>query len=115
MIPDKLPPLPNAMFRTPCNVVIDQEGISEDGEQLQALEITDKKCCFSEKRKQIMNAEKQIIQLEGQAMFIGDIAPDVPQACTGTFTVGACTYKIYVLKRARNPDTSVHHTTLELM
>lgn len=114
MIPDKLPPLPMAMFRTPCHIAIDQEGLNEDGEQLTALEI-ETKCCFSEKRKQIMNAEKQIVQLEGQAMFIGDIAESVPQACTGTFTVGTCIYKIYALKRARNPDTSVHHTTLELM
>lgn len=114
MIPDKLPPLPKAMFRTPCHVTIDQEGLNEDGEQLTALEI-DAKCCFSEKRKQIMNAEKQIIQLEGQAMFIEDIAPNVPSACTGTFTVGTSTYKIHSLKRPRNPDTSVHHTSLELM
>lgn len=114
MIPDKLPNLPKAMFRTPCSIVINQEGLSEDGEQLESLIYTGK-CCFSEKRKHIMNAEKQIIQLEGSAVLVGDIAPTLPSACTGTFTVGVSTYSIYSLKRPRNPDGSVHHTSLELM
>lgn len=114
MIPEKLPQLPKAMFRTPCHVKIFGDSLNDDGEQEVLLE-DDLKCCFSEKRKQIMDAEKHIIQLEGQAMFIGDIAPDVPQACTGEFSVGTSTYKIHAVKRPRNPDTSIHHTTLELM
>lgn len=114
MIPERMPQLPKAMFRTPCHIVLNQEGFSEDGEQLACLEL-DLKCCFSEKRKQIMNAEKQIIYLEGSAVLLGDIAPALPNACTGTFTVAGVTYSIYSIKRPRNPDGSVHHTSLELM
>lgn len=114
MIPERMPQLPKAMFRTPCHIVLNQEGLSEDGEQLACLEL-DLKCCFSEKRKQIMNAEKQIIYLEGSAVLLGDIAPALPNACTGTFTVAGVTYSIYSIKRPRNPDGSVHHTSLELM
>ena len=114
MIPNKLPDIPKAALRTPCSIVLNRAGLSEDGEQLGALVYTGK-CCFSEKRKQIMNPEKQIIQLEGSAVLMGDIAPTLPSACTGTFTVGTSIYSIYSLKRPRNPDGSVHHTSLELM
>lgn len=113
MIPNKLPYIPKSLVRTPCHVVINQEGLTEDGEEKAAIEL-DTKCCFSEKRRQILTAEKQLIQLEGSAILLEDPAPGI-QFSSGTFTISGKEYRIHIMKRPRNPDGSVHHTTLELM
>ena len=113
MIPKKLPPIPKIAFTTPCHIVINQEGITEDGEPLKALEL-DAKCIFSEKARQIMNAEKKLVQLEGYIIIDGDIAPNI-LITDGTVIIYTKAYKIYRSERPRNPDGSVHHTKLELI
>lgn len=114
MIPKKLPKIPPIAFSTPCTVVINQEGISEDGEPLQAFTF-EGKAIYSQKAKQVMDAEKRIIRIEGSVIFDGNIAPNMPNLADGEVTVAGSTYKIYKSSRPRNPDGSVHHTKLELM
>ena len=114
MIPKKLPPIPKVLFNMPCTLVIYQEGISEDGEPLEALTL-ETKCIFVDKAKQVMDAEKHIIRLEGQLILDGDIAPNISTLSSGTATVNGIEYKIYRCCRPHNPDGSIHHTEIEVM
>ena len=114
MIPKKLPPIPKKLFNIPCTVVINQEGISEDGEPLEAITV-ETNCIFVDKAKQVMDAEKHIIRLEGQLILYGDIAPSISTLGSGTATVNDREYKIYRCYRPHNPDGTVHHTEIEVM
>lgn len=114
MIPNKLPPLPKKLFNQLWNIAVDQEGISEDGEPLTAVEVTEK-CWFNGKAHQVMNAEKQIIRLEGSLTAIGDLFPTLDNVATGTVQRGDKKYKIYKCNRPLNPDGTVYATILELM
>lgn len=114
MIPKKLPKIPKVAFCTPCHIIINQEGITEDGEPIEEIAI-DTKCIYSEKAHNIMDAEKRIIRLEGYIIVDGDIAPSLPVIADGTVDINARVYKIYRSERPRNPDGSIHHTKLELM
>lgn len=113
MIPRKLKPIPKALFKIPCHIVI-EDGITEDGEPNKLLDFKGK-CIFIDKAKQIMDTEKHIIRLEGQLIIDGDIAPNLPILATGTVTVNDREYKIYRCYRPHNPDGSVHHTEIEVM
>ena len=115
MIPNKLPRLPKKLFNSDWAISIDQDGISEDGEVLTATVVT-AKCYYSGKAHQIMNAEKQIIRLEGTLIVLGDLFPTLTEVATGTAKKGEQkAHKIYKCDRPLNPDGSVYATVLELM
>lgn len=113
MLPSKLKPIPKVLFRTPCKVII-EDGITEDGEPNKLLDFSGK-CVFVDKAKQVMDAEKHIIRIEGQLILDGDIAPSLSALATGIATINGRTYKIYRCYRPHNPDGSVHHTEIEVM
>ncbi|MDY2781997.1 MAG: hypothetical protein SOT80_01185, partial [Candidatus Pseudoruminococcus sp.] len=62
---------------TPITITVYQEGLSEDGEPLKALEIN-ALCNYQDKAKTVLTAEKKLIQITGSAIFPGDIAPSLP-------------------------------------
>jgi len=113
MIPSKLPKLPKLLFNQEWTVTIDQKQMSEDGELLPNFT----KIAFfwfNGKTSQFMNAEKQIIRLEGTLTALGDLFPGI-DVTTGIATKGSLRYKIYRCKRLLNPDGSTYATVLELM
>ena len=75
------------------------------------------KCNYSERSRQVMNAERQFIQLNACALIPGDIAPG--RDIAGEVVIrgaGAETVRvIYSASRARNPDGTVNYTQLELV
>lgn len=99
--------------RTPIHVEINQEGISEDGEPLKALEI-DTLCNYQDKAKTILTDDKKTVVITGCAYFRGDIAPDLPVISGGTATLFGVTRRIYTGEKARNPDGTVNYTRLDL-
>lgn len=114
MIPNKLPQLPKKLFNQEWAIAIDQEGLNEDGEPLTAVVVT-AKCWYNGKAHQIMNAEKQLIRLEGALIALGDIFPALSSVATGTVSKGDKTHKIYKCERPLNPDGTVYATVLELI
>lgn len=110
----KLPKLPKVLFNQEWTISVNQEGISEDGEPLVAESVTSK-CWFNGKSKQVMNAEKQIIRLEGTLVALDDLFPNLKAISTGIAEKGSKKYKIYKVERPLNPDGSVYATILELM
>lgn len=114
------------LLNNKCDVKLYQEGLSEEGEPLTSLNLEKEKCRFVEKTKTIITADGQKVELVGKVILLGDIAPNIKKISGGEVSniitiidgkeiVNESKYEIYQASRPRNPDGSVHHTTLELM
>ena len=106
-------PFPAWLLKTEYSLVLNQEGISEDGGPLESLK-TSGKCIFSEKAKRIIDSEGKQITLLGKVIIKGDIAPLLKNVSDGTITINDNSYEIYVGYRPRNPNGTVHHTEFEI-
>lgn len=100
--------------KTPITVTMNREGLSEDGEPLEALKIT-AVCNYQDKAKTVITADKQAVQLTAQAYFIGDIAPDLPTISNGEIEVFGVKRRIFQGEKARNPDGTVNYTRLDIV
>jgi len=100
--------------KTDIHVVLYEEGTTEEGEPIIALE-DDLKCNYQDKAKRVLTAEKVLIQLTAKAYFVGDIAPSLSVISGGKVTIFGETRQIYQGTKARNPDGSVNYTELEIM
>lgn len=107
-------PFPDFLLTTEYSIVLNQEGISEEGEPLEAL-TGNGKCIFSEKAKRVLDAQGKEITLFGKVIVKGDIAPNLKNVADGTITINNKTYNIHTGYRPRNPDGSIHHTEFEVM
>mgnify|MGYP001125760475 CR=1 FL=1 len=102
-------PFPDWILVTPVKIF--QETIGENGisEEL----IFDGKCCYDEKTKQVLDAERRLVTLAGKVILKGDIYPE--QLIEGYVLFGENIKKtIFRAARPRNPDGSVFSTELEL-
>jgi hypothetical protein len=106
--------VPESSCHTPIVVSI-TDGITEDGAP-NVVGTWSGNCNYSEKQKQILDAERRLITLEATALFPGDIFPD-QEKLEGKVVLGggSIAWTIYHGSRARNPDGSVNFTQLELM
>lgn len=102
-------PFPKWILKTPVKVY--QTEINEDGEPVEEL-IFDGLCCYDEKSRQVMDAERRLVQLSGKVIIKGDVLPD--KQIQGYVMFGAIKRSIFRAARPRNPDGSVFSTELEL-
>lgn len=107
-------PFPDWLLNTDYSLVLNDIGISEDGEPVKSTEISGK-CIFSEKSKRIINSEGKEINLIGKVIVKGDITPSLKTVSDGVITINGRSYEIYAGYRPRNPDGTVHHTEFEVM
>ena len=105
--------VPDAVCTTPAKVQF-ESGIEEDGSPRKII-LYDGMCNYSEHAKQVLNAERQLIQLQASALFNGDIAPGKELSGEVELNGGEIIRRIYSASRARNPDGTVNFTQLELM
>lgn len=103
------------LLNNECDVVIYQEGLSEEGEPLTSLDLRNQKCRFVEKTKIIISPDGKKVELLGKVILLGDIAPNIKKISGGEVIVNDSKYEIYQASRPRNPDGTVHHTSLELI
>lgn len=103
------------LLNNECDVIVYQEGLSEEGEPLTSLDLKKQKCRFVEKTKIIISPDGKKIELIGRVILLGDIAPNIKKISGGEIIVNDSKYEIYQASRPRNPDGTVHHTTLELI
>lgn len=106
-------PFPDWLLNTDYSLVLNQEGISEDGAPLEGIE-TSGKCIFSEKAKRIIDAEGKQITLLGKVIIKGDVAPSLKNVSDGAITINGNSYEIYAGYRPRNPNGTIHHTEFEI-
>ena len=106
--------VPESSCHTPITVNI-TDGITEDGAPNVAATWTGN-CNYSEKQKQVLDAQRRLITLEATALFPGDIFPE-HEKLEGEVVLGggSITWTIYRGSRGRNPDGTVNFTQLELM
>ena len=104
--------VPPRVCQTPCTVIL-TAGIGEDSapKEVARLQL---RCNWQDAPKQVLNAERQVIQLNGTALFDGDIAPEI-NVLAGTVEVYGKVWTIYRGSKNRNPDGTVNFTRLELV
>lgn len=110
----RFPKIPELWMNTPVIVKLLSEGITEDGENEQLAEWVGK-CVFVEKTKQVLTAERQLIEIQATALCTGDIFPTTNKLTNGVAIIRDVEYKVHVFARNRNPDGSVHSTYMELI
>lgn len=106
-------PFPDWLLNTDYSLVLNDNGISEDGEPIKSFE-TSGKCIFSEKSERIIDSEGKQITLLGKVIIKGDIAPTLKNVSDGTITINDCSYEIHAGYRPRNPNGTIHHTEFEI-
>lgn len=106
-------PFPDWLLNIDYSIVLNDEGISEDGEPIKAFE-TSGKCIFSEKAKRIIDSEGKEITLLGKVIVKGDIAPSLKSVSDGVITINGCSYEIHSASRPRNPNGTIHSTQFEV-
>ena len=104
--------VPKAVCTTPIVVEIQQEG-SNRGEPLELIKV-ETMCNYQDSAKTVWTADKKQIQLTGKAYIPGEICPQVPVISGGYITVNGAKRKLYRGTKARNPDSTVNHTVLEV-
>ena len=98
------------LLNNECDIKLYQEGLSEEGEPLE-----NQKCRFVEKTKVVISPDGRKVELIGKVILLGDIAPKIKKISGGQVRINRSEYEIYQASRPRNPDGTVHHTSLELI
>ena len=101
-------PFPRFLAKTDIKVYSTTRG--EEGEE-ETLLYTGK-CIYTDKSKQVMNAERQLITLSGKAVIEGDINPN--KQIQGYILVNDIKKIINSAERPLNPDGTVFSTELNL-
>lgn len=102
-------PFPRWLANTPIEVWF--EGTNTDGDY-EKSRIFNGKCIYTDKSKQVLNAEKQLITLSGKVVIEGSIY-DIP--FQGYVNINGLKKKIYSIERPLNPDGSIFSTELNLI
>jgi hypothetical protein len=106
-------PFPDELANTDYSLVLNDNGVSEDGSPIESFR-TSGKCIFSEKAKRIIDSEGKQITLLGKVIVKGDIAPSLKSVSDGVITINGCSYEIHSGARPRNPNGTIHHTMFEI-
>ena len=106
-------PFPDWLLNTDYSIVLNEEGVSEDGGPIESVK-TSGKCIFSEKAKRIIDNEGKQITLLGKVIVKGDIAPSLKSVSDGVITINGCSYEIHTGNRPRNPNGTIHSTQFEV-
>ncbi len=102
-------PFPDWILVAPVKVYQETQGENGIEEQL----IFDGKCCYDDKTKQVLDAERRLVTLAGKVILKGDIYPD--KLIEGYVMIGDTKKTIFRTARPKNPDGSVFSTELELI
>lgn len=101
-------PFPKWLANTAIEVWL--EGINTDGDYEEKV-IFEGKCIYTDKAKQVLNAERQLILLSGKVVIEGSIYNGPFE---GYVKVNGVKKKVYSSERPLNPDGSIFSTELNL-
>lgn len=101
--------VPDSVCKTPISIVIEDEGLDEDGAPIEAFS-GDLMCNWQDGAKTILTGEQKYVRITGKAMFNGDICPDVPVISSGYGIIMGIKRMICDGIKARNPDGTVNYT-----
>lgn len=106
-------PFPDWLLVTDYSLILNDDGISEDGEPNKVFKASGK-CIFSEKSRRVIDNENKEVNLLGRVIVKGDIAPQLKSVSSGSITINGYTYEIHTGSRPRNPNGTIHHTSFEI-
>lgn len=99
--------------KTTIDVVVYEEGISEDGGPIERV-FEKIKCNYQDGAKIALTSEKKLVEITGKVFIPGDLCPELAVISAGTVTVNKETRRILKGIKARNPDGTVNYTELQL-
>ena len=102
-------PFPKWLANTPIEVWFEETNTDGDYEEKKIFEGN---CIYTDKSKQVINAERQLITLSGKAVIEGSIYDSLFE---GYIKINGVKKKIYSIERPLNPDGSIFSTELSLM
>lgn len=70
---------------------------------------------YSAAAKVVNGRDGRSVTLAGVLVVAGDLCPALPLSGGGKAVVDGRSYRVHRIARPRNPDGSVHHTTVELV
>lgn len=129
----KFPSLVKKQFcKTPVEVTIYGEGITEDGAPLTVFECKNlypsdslypsavlhggnSLCNMQSKAKTVYTKEQKIVQASAVLLFDGDIAPDTSTLSAGFVVLDGVKRNIVQGIKHRNPDGTVNYTELDVI
>lgn len=100
--------LPFPRFLAKTDIKVYNTELNEDG-GTDDTPVYEGKCIYTDKTRQIMTAEKQLVTLTGKAVIEGDVA--IKQ---GYVLKGEDKKNIYSIEKPLNPDGSIFSTELNL-
>lgn len=106
--------VPKRLCKTDIILSLDQEGLSEYGEPLPAVEYSGK-CNYQDKAKTVLTAEKKVVQIAGSALLPGDICPTLPVISGGDAKIFGVKRRVLEGRKNRNPDGTVNNTEVWLV
>lgn len=103
--------LPFPEFLANTDVEVFQTGTNSDGDY-EEVSIYKGKCIYTDKSKQVLNAERQLVTLSGRVTIKGDI--NLGKVIEGYVFVNGSKKSIYNSERPLNPDGSIFSTEINL-
>lgn len=100
--------------KTAIDVVIYSQNTGEDGEPIILFSKQKMKCNYQGSAKRRYDAEHNIVELNGVALFNGDAFHTITEITSGEVIVFGEKRQIIKGTKERNPDGSVNYTRLEL-
>lgn len=104
--------VPDAVCRTPIRIVIQQEGLDEDGAPIAAFD-SQLRCNWQDSGKVELTTQQEYVRITGKALFNGDICPSVPNITKGYAVINGERRYIAEGRKARNPDGTVNYTEVK--
>lgn len=105
--------VPDWVCTTPITVIIEGEGLTEEGEPEVVFE-ADLMCNWQDGGSVLLTQEQKVVDVSGKAYFNGDICPDVSNITCGFVRVFDEMRDIEQGFKRRNPDGTVNHTELHI-
>ncbi len=101
--------VPAALCRTPIRLVIEGEGLTEDGAP-EVLFDEELLCNWQDGGRTELTAEEKRVRVTGRALFPGDICPQIPHITGGWGVIFGGRRPVLRGVKARNPDGTVNFT-----
>ena len=101
--------VPDAVCKTPIRLVIEREGLDEDGAPIEDA-VFEGECNWQDGGRVELTAEQKYVRITGRAFFNGEIFPDVPVIASGYGEIFGVRRQIAEGIKARNPDGTVNYT-----
>ena len=104
--------VPDAVCKTPITLVIEGEGVDEDGAPPSTAKLS-LYCNFQDGGKTVYTKDQKIVEISGRAYFNGDICPNLSNITGGEGYIFGEKREIHQGFKRRNPDGTVNHTEIQ--